>query len=163
MQLDFDRLEEGLSYLPPGVDYLWYPGGLAHWNQDWLAAQQQRCLDLWRTIQSAVPSVTFAAAGPSNTPYFCSRPQQIINDENLRAEGRQIMDSIYLSATYEGLWPMSPGAAYEAISRVRTPEAFVWTTQEEWYTLGRVMLSATAPPRVRRFEHPAVGHFGLAP
>ncbi len=153
LNLDFPRLKQGLSYLPPGVEYLWYPGGLGHWNQEWLASMLQRALDLWRVIQSALPKVTFAAAGPSNTPEFFGRPQQITHDSWLRAEGRQFLDSIYISDAnvFGPPWPLNSFAAYRAISLVRSREAYIWTTQEEWYRLGEVLLGlGQDPPRVRR-------------
>lgn len=134
--LDLEGLAAGLRRLPPEVDYVWYPAGLASGDQGWLKEATPRALALWRTIQSALPHVMFVATGPANTPYHAGRPWELINDERLHSEGRRTMDSVYIGDSYPGLWPLS--RAHEATALVRTDEAYVWCPREDWPALSAI-------------------------
>lgn len=135
--IDLEGLAAGLRRLPAQVDYVWYPAGLANGHQGWLREATPRALALWRAIQSALPRVMFTAVGPANTPHHDRRPWEQINDDLLRSEGRRTMDSVYIGDSYPGIWPLAD--AREAISLVRTPEAYIWCPIEDWPALSALL------------------------
>lgn len=134
--LNLEGLAAGLRRLPPEVDYVWYPAGLANGHQGWLEAATPRALALWRTIQSALPRVIFTAVGHACTPYHDIRPWEQINNELLRTEGRRTMECVNIGDSYPGIWPLS--RAHEAAALVRTDEAFVWCPSEDWPALSAI-------------------------
>lgn len=152
--LDLSGLAAGLRRLPPQVEYVWYPAGVAHWNQTFLRDSLPRCLALWRTIQASLPLVVFTNHGPANSPEHGARPWEQINDVLLRSEGRRTMDSVYVGSKPARMWPMSQ--AGEAVARVRTAEAFVWCPLEEWPALS-AQLARAMPVRPSRSEGPDSG------
>lgn len=158
--LDLSGLAAGLRRLPPQVEYVWYPGGVAHTNQAFLRDSLPRCLALWRTIQASLPLVVFANHGPSNSPEHTARTWEQINDVLLRSEGRRTMDSVYVGSKPAGMWPMS--RAGEAVARVRTAEAFVWCPQEEWPELS-AQLTRAVGAGVSRAEGLGSGTGSAAP
>ncbi len=64
-----------------------------------------------------------------------------------RAAGRRTFDSVYIGSKPAGMWPVA--RAREALTRVRSAEAYVWCPRKEWPAVNAQLVATVGNPDQR--------------
>lgn len=138
--IDFNKLQQGLAYLPGNVEYLWYPG------LPWVATEKRdRALALAAAVQEVI-TVRFTdhSFGTPKWPTY----QDWIN-ARLLLEAQSHQPPIEMLWTYccDGFCYWEPEQAPDMMAVLAgRPEVIVYPSGNEWSACATAMNAALWPP-----------------